>query len=627
MSARWLAWALACATAAPAGAASLAAVGALGNSGEAGAMLLRAKLPAFDRSACGVALDADGALWISGGDAVNRVGLDGRLIERFPLEPAGSTVDSKTFAVLKDVLYFLGRTADGTLQVFALAMRGEGKRAAKPLAAKLPDLAHSWIPPCLAPQPLDGKLVILAEGKELPPATIGVYVLSPAEEGAGLKLAFTVAGEYPGGVAVNEARRVIYVGAALETAHPSVEAPYSIAALRADGTLLSGDFPAPCTKTPAVPTQFRGVVSLAGGALWETAWYGFLSRLDLEARGAPGRVVEWHHELGYPSQVVEIGAAGNLELVGITTAMPDAFYLAHWDRGEQRLAFVRRIGCLPLISSLGISADGWVTASTARAQLWWRWEDAADAPPRKAELHVGVTPGCFRDERLFALAAQYRLDDLNNRNAVPTVFSRRVGERNEALRVGDPVPMKKPVGLGVQVTPGSEAGAVFVSDAATQKLWRTSIWLPELRPDGAKWAEVKVAGDAGPRAPTDVVALTDGRLLVADDGRIIVLAPQGDGYAVAAEFAKWGDGPEQRFGKRLRMAADGPWMLVADTDRQRVVWIDWSEWKVLGQMGETDKGGDGARHLDAPTLVAVRGDAAVVADAGNQRIVKVILSP
>jgi len=637
-----LPWVLAVALTMPccAQAAAIRAVGALGNSGEAGASLVRVAPLPFDQCASGVALDADWTLWVSGGRAINRIGLDGRLIDRFPLEPEGSLVDSKTFAVLNDVLYFLGRLAGGETTLFALPMKAQVKQqAARPLSLRLPERKRDSVPYCLAAQPLNERLVIAAEPKEFADDRIGVYLLSPASDSpAPPKPDFTLPGSYPQGIAVDAQRGVIYLGGffGLFVGGDTHENVYALTAVRPDGSPLSHAFPVACPKTPALPTQFRGVISLAGGALWDTAWYGFLARLDLQGRAAPGRVVEWHHELGYPTQVLGIGdermggpepdGGYRSDLLCLTTAMPDAFYLARWDQGQRRLTFVRRLGCLPVISSLGLSQDGWVTVATERTQLWWHWDDAPDAPPRKAELHLAVTPGFFQDDRFFALAAQYRLDDLQKRTPVATMFTPGLGDRNEARRVGEPVPMKQPVGLSVQITPGQPNATVFVTDAASARIWRTGFWLPDLRPQDSKWQPVPVAGDAL-RSPADIVALADGRLLVADEGRIVLLAPQEEEYRVAAELGHWGQGPQERFGQRLRFAVDGPWMLVSDAERDRVVWLDWTQGQFLAQFGETDKPGDDARHLSSPAFVALQGTRAVVADAGNQRVVKLRLEP
>lgn len=610
-------------------AAEIHAIGVLGNSGEAGPGLLRAGIFPIDRCASGAAIDRDLTLWLSGGDCINRVGLNGRLIERFPIEPAGSVVDSRTFAVLNDTLYFLGRLPGEQVALFALPMQSGSKAVAA--VVKLPERKRNDVAYCLAPQSLNGRLVIALEPKDAPGERIGVYFLD-ATSGS-VRQAFTLNGSYLSGIAVDAGRNIIYIGASFglfvggET-HGAVSA---ITALRPDGTVVSNAFPAACTKTPAIPTQFRGVISLAGGALWESAWYGFLARLDLEARGAPGRIIEWHHELNYPTQVLglldaDVAAQRPVDPVLITTPMPDAFYFAEWDRSERQLRLTRRIGCLPVISSVGLSSDGWVTASTARTQLWWRWDDGPDAPPRKAELHVAVTPLFFNEQRAFALGAQYHLTDLRNNSPVPIVFNPRLGDRNEAQRVGERVPMKQPVGLSVQVTPGKPNAMVFVTDVGTKQIWRTDFWLPELKPNGDKWQPVKIDGEQL-LDPTDVVALTDGRLLVADAGRVLLLEPQGEGYRAAWRFERWGGAPDQHFGKRLRLAVDGAWMLVSDTSRHRAIWLDWAERRVIGQSGETDTPGDDAQHLNLPSQVALRGARAVVADAENQRILKLVLRP
>jgi hypothetical protein len=175
---------------------------------------------------------------------------------------------------------------------------------------------------------------------------------------------------------------------------------------------------------------------------------------------------------------------------------------------------------------------------------------------------------------------------------------------------------------------------VFVSDADTKRIWRTEIWLPDLRPDNTKWRALETPG-LSLEAPTDLVALSDGRLLVADAGCVLLLESQGEGYRETARFERWGDQPTEQFGLRLRFAVDGAWMLVSDAERHRVVWFDWTAWQegdrlepvLRGQLGETDVAGDDARHLYGPTLVSLRGTRAVVVDAGNQRVVKLNLIP
>lgn len=129
------------------------------------------------------------------------------------------------------------------------------------------------------------------------------------------------------------------------------------------------------------------------------------------------------------------------------------------------------------------------------------------------------------------------------------------------------------------------------------------------------------------QSPTEIAALTDGRLLLADQGRILLLTSDGEKYRLHSQFSSWSDRPEQHFGQRLRLAVHGPWSLVSDTDRHRVVWLDWTRWRFLAQFGETDEAGDDSRHVSGPTFVALRGTRAVVADTGNQRVLKLLLTP
>jgi hypothetical protein len=58
-----------------------------------------------------------------------------------------------------------------------------------------------------------------------------------------------------------------------------------------------------------------------------------------------------------------------------------------------------------------------------------------------------------------------------------------------------------------------------------------------------------------------------------------------------------------------------------------VVWIDWVRRKVLGVLGQADQPGGDLDHLRQPAQVAIHGERAAIADAGNQRIVKVLLRP
>jgi len=167
---------------------------------------------------------------------------------------------------------------------------------------------------------------------------------------------------------------------------------------------------------------------------------------------------------------------------------------------------------------------------------------------------------------------------------------------------------------------------VYVTDGATKRIWHRDLWLPTLKPSGKPWQAVKLGG-VSLAAPTDVAALADGRLLVADGGALLMLQPEGDAHRLVWRWDRWGEGADERFGPRLRFALDGASLLVADTARHRVVWADWQSRRVLGQFGETDASGSDASHVAEPSFVSLRGTRAVVADAGNQRVLKLELRP
>jgi len=75
------------------------------------------------------------------------------------------------------------------------------------------------------------------------------------------------------------------------------------------------------------------------------------------------------------------------------------------------------------------------------------------------------------------------------------------------------------------------------------------------------------------------------------------------------------------------MSLDGPWLVVSDTARHRLLWFEWQTRRLVAQFGETDRPGADAAHLDSPAQVCLRGTRAVVADSGNQRILEVRLRP
>jgi hypothetical protein len=604
------------ATAEPGGGAHIECEGVLGNSGELGAALVRVK-PEMEenRGSTGAYIDAEETLWVGAGDSINRLGMDGHLIEHFELDPRGSRVDSFTFAALGDFLYFVGQTPSKQWALFALTLHG-GQRSAHPLDVSLFDPGLGRI--VIAPQTLDGRELLLAgvrlqrSAAQFQTGTVAVFSLDPAMKK--ITPRFEIPGRSIEGLAWDQTRSILYAGGILF--RDQKFAP-SITAVDLAGNPINNTFPVSVVPTPAQATSFRGRVSRAAGALWDAGHYGYLARMDLNARGAPGIVARWMHAIDEPAQVLAVDNTESSPLI-VTCTVADAVYLATWDDVNNSFTLRRRFGALPVIASVGLSADGWVTVGTAFSQLWWRWNDGPSAVPRMVDMSVATTGGFWEHDQFCALGGIKDLAETLKKPPTSLVFSLHGSETQRPMH-GNPVPIQQPIGLAVQTVPKP---LLFVTDAATHKLWRVSLSLPQFAPLDEAWQPVTISG-VMLDSPTDVVALDDGSLLIADRARVLQLVPNAGGFKPAWQ---WPSGNAEKTGAKLRIASDDTSLLISDEERQRVLWLDLKTRTVRAQFGATDERGDDLAHLNAPRQIAFCGDHAVVADTGNQRLLKLRLT-
>ncbi len=582
---------------------SIKPAGYLGNSGQEGTSLILNLPEKGEMGISGIWADRDMTLWVGGGRVINRVTLSGELIEQFPLLPKGSVVNSKTFTALNDTLYFLGAPPDTKeTRLFSLPMKSGSK--ATPLPLKLDSSAF------LSPQHLDGQIIIAQHSQELPRGHLGIYAVS-IQPLTCLSLLFSLPVRGMSGVAVDQGRGAacIYIGH-YPVDQTTGQPVYSIIGVDRNGNLLDGY---PLIFHTSKYRQVRGMLSFIKDAFW-LAGYPEIRRVDLKGNDAPGIVNNYHWEFGaHNSQIIEIGRNGPLQLLALSTGIPDAFYLARWDESKNEFKLVRRIGCLPVINSLGLSDDGMITIGTARTQLWYRWDDSPDTPPRNTDRAASAIQGFFIKGRYFSLY-----------NHIPGIFDSHPKGRNIVTRVGNTVPMKNPVSLSLWELQ-NKTSYLLLTDSDSKQIWKAKFILPRQPKEVVdyKWEPVPVKGRKL-KQPTDVFGLTDGRIIVGDEGRILVFKPDREEYIVSDEFSG-GDAPEMKLGKSLRFAIDGQWLLLSDTERHRVLWVRWTDWQVLSVFGKTDVPGNGPDRLNCPTLVALRGTKGLVVDAGNQRILKVIL--
>ncbi|MDD5704938.1 MAG: hypothetical protein PHR35_03375 [Kiritimatiellae bacterium] len=506
---------------------TLSTVGFLGNSGGAGAHLVSVDVATVGKGVSGVAVDRDRTLWIGAGTAVNRLTLTGGLIETIPLAPTGSMVVSSSFVILDDHLYFAGKTPDGRWALFGVAVHAEAKtpRVATPVVATLPVIVAGR-PFLLAGQPLNGRVLMLNDREanfSIPDSERGRCLLdvfgwkpgTPAFE----RLC-SVPGFAPNGVAVDPTSQRIYIGGLLPLGVNSNNVRWAITAVNKKGDVAGVEFPAARGQSQFGPVQYCAHVNVAGGALWDLAWYGFLARLSMSGEADPGGIEKWHHELGRMAQIVDVGDVDGKPsgLLACACGANSALYLGHWQSLARRVDWVRRLGCLPVMKSLWLTQKGWVAVGTESGELWWRFEDAADVPPRKAELHIAVTPTVQRGTQGLGLAMLYALDNPVKSLPRPMAFTWEPTPNNEARGLAEATPLKKPVGLTVENPALDGSGWMFVSDADTRKIWRTRIYRPGLNPDNMQWQPLAYADPAlAARMETasDLAWLSDDTLMVA----------------------------------------------------------------------------------------------------------------
>jgi len=257
-------------------------VGVLGNSGVSGPGLIRV-VPTEQPS--GVYVAPDSTMWIDGGDAILHVTFDGRLIESHPLAPACEKVNSWSFAALDETLYFFALTPKpASARVGDREFRSRIALCAQPLTPgavprvvrPFPDIPD-WRGGVLAAQPWGG-LLVLAKGRES--AAEEKMTVCTLEPGDGQLADLLKPGAQTiTGLALDVQRGRLYVGGTWPDARSPEIAAYDLAGKEVHRTMA--------LQTPANPTQFRGIVSLVGDALWEGAWYGHLGRWNLDLDTAP----------------------------------------------------------------------------------------------------------------------------------------------------------------------------------------------------------------------------------------------------------------------------------------------------------------------------------------------------
>jgi hypothetical protein len=632
------------ALAATASAGSLEHAGVLGNSGVAGAELIRVQ-PSPDLPS-GIYWDDESTLWIDGGDAILRTSVDGRLLERRPLSPACRRVSSWAFAVVQGVLYFFGEQPDpitlnvgprqyqSRMALFALPLKPGGQVTLVKAFAELPEHVAGG---CLAANDVNGKLLFAKPRPTPTPENrdeIGLFLLDPAT--GQVEETFDPKASRLHGLVYDEEAKRVYVGGfwglhvAARVTHPDV---YETVIFSPSGQELAREM---SLSTEAIPSEYRGVMSLAGGGLWQFAWYGFLARLDSQLQPAPGTIRAWNLELNYPCQMVAPAtdassaaqsARRGAQPLALSTMDDQHHYVGHWDDDQKQLQLNQRVGALARVQSLAMHPDGWVAVGSCYKTLWWNWEDRPQDPPRFANVGAGLVNGYFVGEHLVSLAPPVDSQNPEDR-AIAWTFAPAVGTASSQPDHGRQTPIRVPAGLcwapGDSTRP-DDRGFVLAVDQQTGTIWRTTVSDHLGRPDLDQWKPLRVSQ---PLAQPRELAWLPGRTLAIADGTAVIFAHlHGDELIVQSRLESMGDRPADRLGSQLHLAADQSILVVADTQRHRVIVYDAASRQPLAQAGVVDVPGDGLDRLNHPTLVAIRGSRVLVYDQGNQRLIKLEYRP
>jgi len=595
----------------PAGTTTLVFSGVVGNSGGEGPTTIRA---AVGRTGGGVVVDARGRLYTGGGDRILVLSRRGTLLWTLPLPKADWVLGGQSFAIGGKYLYFIaGKPVphEGAFHYlwspFSLVEPNLCRIAlttdAQPQIMAPPATFHwlgSWwsgeVTLCAAP---DAQTVYV--GFNVASAVDGNYtrdgysIMAVAEDGK-LRSVFHTA-ENGGRFSVDETGNV-FLGTNGQVRK-----------------LTSSWQPAP-EFTPvalpglgAVPTNYTGAVLLTKDALWDVGHYGFLGRFTREMRPIPGVVAQWEQALSFVAQIADAPDDA------VYIKSDDALYVA--TVRDERLQLLRRYGSLPVVYNLTLTPAGYVGVGNDARMLWFDFAtDACAAAPLRCEFFGPMAQGVVDGPVgacCYVLNPGYFTRDYS---PTPTGIAWARFKAEPRISGGNQYEV-----LSSGVFPGrvdavtQVGGWYFALDGLHARLAQA----PAAAPCKLTPLDVPLPAD-----PSALATLANRYLLIATGNRICAFTVTGSG-ALTPAWTLTDD-----LGTELYVAASGNTMLVADTRRHRVrlyALTDNMEAPpaCVAQYGETDCAGDDLAHLDHPTLLSLYATRAVVYDAGNQRVVKLLL--
>ena len=549
--------------------------GVLGNSGEQGTALVRfgVNKPVLANKpmlGLGVVFDRYGTFWDRGGNGIlNRYAADGRLLSSFRI-PGERNGLGDAIAGVGDTLMLC---LDQELYTFPIdATEGTKPTPLKIAADQISRSSHEgWVLAAKGPE----VFLVNAAGEKKPVKTLEKAPLC-VEIG-------------PDGA--------VYVSLDWKIYRADANSP--------DGLTLVGG-------GPGERMQFLG------GSIYGASWASTIRRFDAAWQPTPGVVLGGNSGsfIGHVDEQSEI-----INERGMAKAGPDLFavsgrngilHLLEWKEQEKRFSPFRRIGAIPECVALALDRE---------VRTWWHsgnwnWNDGPATP-----LHYGVPP----PESVFALAM------LNSDGIVGYgqmwgkqcfVFG-KLEKEVRINRIETPTILPKE---GVVAAAGAEQNKRPILLLLEKKGGVTAINIADTGDYRGDVGPVQFLTSTPVKEWTSLAATGRDTLVAAGDGFVIELARDGENWKETRRWNSWGTDAAQKFGGPVWLSADAGKLWVSDSARHRVVCFDLASGRELASFGSRDAAGDDLAKLNAPHVIAARGQRAVVFDSGNQRLIKLQLT-
>ncbi len=536
--------------------------GILGNSGEQGASLVRfAEKPA---SGLGVVVDRYGSFWDRGGVGVlNRYAADGRRLAAYRIPGDRSPHGDAIASVGEKLILCL----DGGLHMLSIdAPSGSSSTPLKIAAEQISLSSHDgWVAAAQGPE----VFLVNAAGEKKP-------VMTLSKEPQGLEVG-------PDGT--------VYIIQDEKVYRPDAAAP--------GGLALAG-------QSPGDRAQ------ILAGFVYGANWHSTLRRFDADWQPAPGVVLGGNSGsfIGHVDEQAEV-----VNPRGVAKAGPDLFaasgmygtlHLLEWQAKEKRFDPFRRIGAIPVCRALTLDRQGriwWLSGN-------WNWSDGPATP-----LHFGIP-----QPDIFASTTQNTdvVVGYGQMWGKPAVMFGTMDKEVHISRIETPTVLPKDA-VAVVV---SEQNKRFVLLVLEKKGGLTAVNIADTGEYQGDVGSVQFTTSTPVAEWTSLASTGRDTLVGGGDGFVIEMARDGAGWKETRRWKTWGAGAAQRFTGPVWLAADAGKLWVSDSARHRVVCFDLASGRELAAFGERDAEGDDLSKLNAPCVIAARGQRAVVFDSGNQRLVK-----